>query len=141
MLRAVLDTVVFVRALINPKSRCGRLFFDRADDYELVASPEIIREVLEVIHRPEIASRSPHFNEVNFQRVLDCFRSAEVVEPSERVAICRDPADDKFIECALAGHAGFIVSEDKDLLDIGEHKTVRIVDSNEFIMLLDGQTA
>ncbi len=137
MLRVVFDTVIFVRALINPKSRCGRLFFDRTEEYELVVSPEIVREVIEVIRRPEIVSKSPHFNEVNFQRVLDCFQSAEVVEPKERVAICRDPADDKFIECALAGNARFIVSEDKDLIDIGEHDTVRIVGSSDFLLLLD----
>ena len=39
MIRAVLDTNVFLRALINPHSRCGRLLDEFADDYELVLSP------------------------------------------------------------------------------------------------------
>lgn len=137
MLRVVLDTVVFVRALLNPKSRCGRLFFEKAGDYELVVSPEIVKEVLEVIRRPEIASKSPHFNEVNFQLVLSCFAGADVVEPAEKVTVCRDPADDKFIECALTGNAQFIVSEDNDLKDLKRYGGVRIISSAEFLRMLD----
>ena len=53
-MRAVLDTVIFVRALINPKGRWGRLLFDHSDKYVIVLSPEIVREILEVIHRPEL---------------------------------------------------------------------------------------
>jgi len=47
-MRAVLDTVVFLRALINPHGRWGRLLFDLSDRYVLVLSPEIIKEILSV---------------------------------------------------------------------------------------------
>lgn len=139
MLRVVLDTVVFVRALLNPKSRCGRLFFEKVGDYELVVSPEIIKEVLEVIRRPEIMSKSSHFNEVNFQHVLACFGDADVIEPSEEIGVCRDPADDKFIECALAARAQYIVSEDNDLKAIKQFRGISVIDSTEFLRILDEQ--
>jgi hypothetical protein len=38
MLRVVFDTVIFVRALLNPKSRCGRLLFQYFDRYEIMPS-------------------------------------------------------------------------------------------------------
>ena len=69
MIRVVFDTVVFVRALINPKSRCGRLVFERFREYELILSPEIIREALEVIRRPEVSGKSPHFGSVMNSRL------------------------------------------------------------------------
>ncbi|HLJ68344.1 MAG TPA: hypothetical protein VKX16_13385 [Chloroflexota bacterium] len=47
-MRVVLDTVVFVRALINPYGMWGKLLFASADSYELVLSEPIIREGLEV---------------------------------------------------------------------------------------------
>ncbi len=51
-MRIVVDTVVFVRALINPYGRWGRLVFEHADRHNLVLSEPITREVLEVLHRP-----------------------------------------------------------------------------------------
>jgi hypothetical protein len=38
---------------------------------------------------------------------------AVVVTPTETVAICRDPDDDRLIEAALAAHADVIVSGDR----------------------------
>ena len=34
--------------------------------------------------------------------------------------LCRDSEDDKFIDCAIAGKASFIVSGDQDLLVLGK---------------------
>ncbi|HSH78947.1 MAG TPA: hypothetical protein VLA19_10495 [Herpetosiphonaceae bacterium] len=52
MQTVVIDTVVFVRALLNPRSMWGRLVFDYAGRYRLVVSAPIVREVIEVIQRP-----------------------------------------------------------------------------------------
>jgi hypothetical protein len=35
---------------------------------------------------------------------------------TERIAECRDPTDDKFLELAINGHADLIVTGDADLL-------------------------
>jgi len=50
----IFDTVVFVRALINPASFSGALVFKYSNRYHLVFSPQIIREVVEVLDRPEL---------------------------------------------------------------------------------------
>ena len=52
MIRAVFDTVVFVRSLINPHSIWERLLFEFVDAYELSVSPPLLQEILEVIERP-----------------------------------------------------------------------------------------
>ena len=52
-MRAVFDTNVFVRALIDPRSRCGRLLSEFSDDYVLVVFPAIVFELLSVITRHE----------------------------------------------------------------------------------------
>src|SRR5439155_22958147 len=102
-MRAVVDTVVFVRALINPHGRWGRLLFELCDRYTLVLSPPIIREILEVLYRSRLRERFPQIDEVAVDLVLAIFQKAEVVEPTERLSICRDPNDDKVFECAAAG--------------------------------------
>lgn len=136
-MRAVLDTVIFVRALINPKGRWGRLLFDHADRYVIVLSPEIVREVLEVIHRPELHERFPEMAEpTRIDLVLSRLEEAEIVEPNERVTVCRDPNDDKFFECALAGAADYIVSEDKDILAVEEYRETKTVSAVEFLSVI-----
>jgi len=136
-MRAVLDTVIFVRALINPKGRWGRLLFDHAGRYVIVLSPEIVREVLEVIHRPELHERFPEMAEpTRIDLVLSRLEDAKIVEPNERVTVCRDPNDDKFFDCALAGAADYIVSEDKDILTVEEYRGTRTVSASEFLSVI-----
>ena len=42
--------------------------------------------------------------------------AAELVTITGRIAACRDPTDDKFLELAIYGRAALIVSGDGDLL-------------------------
>ena len=137
-MRAVLDTVVFVRALINPKGRWGRLLFDLSDRYVIVLSPDIIAEIVSVLYRPELRKRFPQLADPpQVDRVLRLFEQADVVEPAEDVSVCRDPNDDKFFACALTGRAEYIVTEDKDILDVGAYRDVRSITAKEFIALLE----
>ena len=56
----------------------------------------------------------------------------DLVSPTTRLEVCRDPDDDKFIECAVDARALYIVSGDKDLLDIKSFEGVEIVTATEF---------
>ncbi len=136
-MRAVLDTVVFVRAVINPKGRWGRLLFDLSGEYTIVLSPDILKEILEVIYRSSLLEKfTARGGTPPFEEVLGLLQKAEVAEPNERLAVCRDPADNKFFECALSGAADYIVSEDRDILDVRGFQGVRTVTAQEFIQIL-----
>ena len=139
-MRVVVDTVVFVRALINPKGRWERLLFDLSDRFVIVLSPDIIKEILSVLYRPALRRRFPQMAEPpHLERVLALLQAADVVEPEEEVTVCRYAADDKFFACALAGNAQYIVTEDKDILAVGEYRGVRPVTATEFMRLLSGE--
>ena len=136
-MRAVLDTVIFVRALINPRGKWGRLLFDLSDRYVIVLSPDIIKEILAVLYRSQLRQRFPGMAEpAQLGRVLEVLEEGEVVEPDETASVCRDPNDNKFFECAIAGGADYIVSEDRDILNVGEYRGVRTVTAEEFMALL-----
>jgi putative PIN family toxin of toxin-antitoxin system len=136
-MRVVLDTVVFLRALINPHGRWGRLLFGLSDRYTIVLSPDIIRGVISVLYRPGLRRRFPQMAEsAPLEKVLAILERAEVVEPTERLSLCRDPNDDKFFECAVAGRAQYIVSEDNDILAVGEFEGIKTVTGDELIALL-----
>ncbi len=135
-MRAVLDTVVFVRALINPHGVWGQLL-EAHDEYELVISPAILAEIVDVLNRPELRQRFPRmFALPDIRRLLDVIAKADVVEPERVEPVCRDANDDKFFACAVAGGAQYIVSEDRDILAVGEYHGVRTIRAAEFLALL-----
>ena len=51
------------------------------------------------------------------------------------VQVCRDPSDDKFLECAERAHADLIITGDKDLLDLKSHKSTKIVTPAEYLQM------
>ena len=137
----VIESNMFLRALINPHSRCGRLLDDFVDDYELVLSPAIIREVLEVLHRPRLRDKLPQITQLDIARIIALFEGARVVEPQDVPSVSRDPADDKFLACAKAAEAEYLVTEDKDLLVLEVYEGSRICQPAEFIKLLSALRA
>ncbi len=62
----------------------------------------------------------------------------EIISAKTRVAVCRDPDDDKFISCAIDGQCYYVVSGDKDLLTLKKVRYVRIVTVSEFLELMQG---
>jgi putative PIN family toxin of toxin-antitoxin system len=60
-------------------------------------------------------------------------QAAETVVITERIAACRDPTDDKFLELAVNGQAGMIVSGDADLLALNPFRGIPIVPPATFV--------
>ena len=59
--------------------------------------------------------------------------AAEPVTITGRVAVCRDPTDDKFLELAVNGRADVIVSGDADLLVLDRFRGIPIVTPGAFV--------
>jgi putative PIN family toxin of toxin-antitoxin system len=59
--------------------------------------------------------------------------AAELVTITKRIAACRDPTDDKFLELAVNGHADLIVSGDGDLLALNPFREIAIVTPAAFV--------
>jgi len=56
------------------------------------------------------------------------------VRPRRRVNVVRDdPADNKFLECALAGKVKYLVSSDKHLKRVGRFESVEILTPTQFV--------
>ncbi len=56
--------------------------------------------------------------------------------PTSNIKFCRDPDDDKFIYCALAGNANYLVSGDNDILSLKSKISVNIVTPSELLKIL-----
>ena len=101
-------------------------------------STRIIREILEVVSRPELRRRFPEMSDVpRMHLVLSIIEEADVAEPTEHFSVCRDPKDDKFFECAVTGEADYIVSEDSDILVISDYRGVKTLSAVQFLALIE----
>lgn len=120
-LRVVLDCNAFLRAFISPKSLSEQILkHAERKDILLFISRDIVSELEEVLARPEFAESFPHFTPENWTVFLDRVRKlskylriAEPVFPLER-----DPKDAKYIDLAVSVEADYLITYDRDLLDL-----------------------
>ena len=106
--RIVLDTNCLLASL-SSKSENFRVWKDfQKGKYTLCVSNEILEEYQEIIAQkttPSIAQ--------NVVRAIVESENVEFIDPHFHVyAIFADPDDNKFVDCAFAANAAFIVSED-----------------------------
>ena len=137
-LRMVLDTNVLVSGLIGDRSPPRQLVDDWLDSrYTLITSLYQVQELSHVLTYPRIASRLD-LHQTELEMILAALLSqAEVVAGELQLpGITRDPKDDAIVACAREGRADYIVSGDRDLLDLSTHEGIRIVTPREFVELL-----
>jgi putative PIN family toxin of toxin-antitoxin system len=61
---------------------------------------------------------------------------AKIVYPSRGVSVCRDPKDNMIFNCCLAAGAEFLITGDKDLLEIITLPfNLKIITPNKFIRI------
>jgi putative PIN family toxin of toxin-antitoxin system len=58
---------------------------------------------------------------------------SELVEILERVDLCRDEKDNKFLEVAINGKADYLITGDNDLFVLRSFQDVKIITINEFL--------
>lgn len=130
MTKVVLDTNVFVSSFLggNPR-KIVNLW--RTGEVTLCLSRPIIDEYIEVLRRLGLQ------DERELGELLGLFaRGFHVVftaRTPELHVVEDDPDDNKFIECAVALKADFIISGDKALTAIQDYMGIKIVNPKEFI--------
>ncbi len=120
--RATFDTNIFVRSLIQKDNLANHLISLWLDGrFVLVLSQAIVDEVQDVLLRPTLM-RELQYTRTAAMRLINLLPQANIVEVTALAELCRDPKDDKFVDCAISGRVQFLVSYDKDLVDDAELK-------------------
>lgn len=115
---AVFDCTVFAQALINPKGPAGAcVAAAQKGRIKVFVSDHVLSEVR------ELPMKLPNRLGVTIDRVdgfiLDLARYVEIVEAVSEVFIYeRDPDDAAYVNLACAARAAYIVTRDRDLLDL-----------------------
>jgi len=135
VIRVVLDTNVLVSALLFETTLSKVIDLWQSGAIVPVISKDTFQELRAVLAYPKFSLTQDEIRAILEQEILPFFEVIEVVEEVKR--ICNDPADDKFISCALAASADYIVSGDKALIDLKQYKSVKIIKPSEFLKLFN----
>ena len=129
-MRVVVDTNVIVSAAIKARSPPFDVLRWIIANGDLLVSEATEREVLLVLQRPRlVAIVRPDFGPL----LRTLFALAQTVDIKERIAVCRDPDDDKFLELAISGDAEVIITGDADLLALHPFRGIPIETPAEFL--------
>lgn len=127
-MRIVIDTNVIASAIFfggRPRELLERLL---ERDFDAFITKEILEEYQDTIEY--LCARYPA-RRVSVP-LTQIAAVCKMIEPKTHVRICRDPDDDKFINCALDSRSLYIVSGDKDLLSIEKYQDIEIVTVADF---------
>ena len=138
-MRVLIDASVLIRALLlspNP-ARAVDVIIGAALDgtFGLLLPPDLLTEVADkIIHDPYLATRIDSTTAAAFEATL---RGAGLLVPPLHAPpprVVRDPKDDYLIAYALRDRAEFLVTGDRDLLDLAPGIAApRIVDPGAFV--------
>jgi uncharacterized protein len=137
MILAVFDTSTVVSAVFWPRSTARRAWTLVARrEVRACVTSQMLAEYHDTcleIQRADFPERSPtSFLNWIEQKALHC-----VAVPLGKQR-SRDPKDDPFLACALAGDAKYIVASDRDLLVLGKPFGIAVVTPAEFIRHVEG---
>jgi putative PIN family toxin of toxin-antitoxin system len=128
---ATLDTSVYIRALHFGGPATVIIGHARAGTIRIDISDGILTETIRVL-RDKFRWDGYALQDARGKLLA----LANYVSPTEILHVIKeDPADDRILECAVAAKSDFIVSEDKDLLRMGQFGNARIVSIRDFINL------
>lgn len=110
-MKVVIDTNVLVSAVL--KGRVPRaviqFIFDNPD-WEWIVSSEIIMEYKEVLSRPKFKLTDEV--RASWFEIIDTF--ATLIDVNVSIDFPRDTKDAKFLACAVAAEADFLITGDSD---------------------------
>jgi putative PIN family toxin of toxin-antitoxin system len=123
--RIVVDANVLVSRLLLPDSTPGRAVRRVVLDHQILVSEATMAELADVIFRPKFDAYVSSRARRSFLEELTEF--ADWIPIVQTTRACRDPRDDKFLELAVNGMAGCILTGDADLLALHPFQEIAIL--------------
>ena len=131
MLKIILDTNAILSATVF--GGMAEIIIDLivGNKLQLFISPHLIKEVLEKLNKFKAS-------ETSITKTMTILEVGELVIPNIKITVCRDPKDNYLLELAESSKADYIVTRDKDLLELRNQrwKDTKITKPEEFLVYL-----
>jgi len=134
VLKVVIDANVFVSALRNPGKPRDVLTALRQDSFHVFYPLQLIKELSKAPSKPKLAGKITVEDIVNLIRLVE--HKATVVMVTNLPSASRDPDDNAYLACAADADCDYLVSGDRDLLDLVAHGNTKIVSPAQFLQII-----
>ncbi len=131
-MRLILDTNILVSAFVFKSENANIVVRHAAKKHTLLFSESTFKELKSTLLKPKFAELVELPTISNF--IINLVRIGEFIELAEKITVCRDPKDNKFLELAVAGNADCIVTGDKDLLVLNLFRGIKIISPSDFLI-------
>lgn len=128
MIRVVVDTNILVSAIVygGKPQYILNLIVERK--IQAVTSFILLAELLEVLSKKFPLSTSD-LNSVETQVKQNFI----IIAPKSTLKVIRDDTDNRVLEAAVEGNCQYIITGDKDLLELSKYKNIKIITVSEFL--------
>ena len=136
-MRVVLDTNVIISAtLIRGGTEDQIVRAWQRGVFELILSPPILEEMGRALFYEKLRE----FRWMTVEEVAELLQAlaqgSMVVSGQSKVKASRDPADDKFLAAAIEAETRFVVTGDRDLLDLRRYRNVRMITPAQVLRII-----
>ena len=128
--RIVIDTNLWISFLITKNfTKLDEILFSRK--CTLVFSQELLNEFLDVVKRPKFRR---FFSASDIENILETIDEyADFIEVKSKIKDCRDPKDNFLLSLSVDGNADYLLTGDKDLLDLNKYRETTIITISQFL--------
>jgi uncharacterized protein len=129
-LKLIIDTNLWVSFIISNKQQLiDPLLY--SEEARLLFSKELITEINQTIKKPKLKK---YFGTNALEKMLLAFDPfIDFIEVKSVVTLCRDAEDNFLLALAKDGDADYLLTGDKDLLDLKKFDKTKISTISEFI--------
>jgi putative PIN family toxin of toxin-antitoxin system len=129
-MKVVIDTNIFVSSFFGGKPK-KIIDLWKTGKLTLCLSNDILDEYVQVLQRLGLE------NEIELEELLGLFAKGINILFTKKTPNLRlikdDPGDDKFVECAVALQAEYIITGDRALKAIEEYLEIKILSAHDFL--------
>jgi len=138
-MRVVLDANIYISSLISSKGNPASIINKwLGGEFEVLISQSIVDEILRVTNYDRLQKKYKKIRENRLEFVELISEQGIWIEPTETLTIVTtDGSDNRYLECAIAGGATYVVTGDEHLLEIGSHKGINVITPAAFVTLLN----
>ena len=129
-MKVVVDTNVFVSAVLFGGIPGRILDMWRDGDIDLLLTPKILSEYEDIVHRLHV-----RYPRVDPEPIVSLVIRRGVFVADEELSqpVSIDLDDDKFLAAAIAGESKIVVSGDKHVRDVSGYRQVEVLTPAQFV--------
>ena len=128
--RIIIDTNIWISFLITKDfTKLDEIIFSKQGT--LIFSQELLDEFLEVVKRPKFKR---FFSSSDIELILENIETyADFIHIITKTEKCRDPKDNFLLSLSIDGNADFLLTGDKDLLELKNVGKTSIMTISDFL--------